>query len=169
MATDFTNTGAFNVNGQFATSVKYEASAEQGKIVEVNARFTNGRSEVAAARMSPDEAKEVLGDKNFSAIEKAVVKAAAQGDKRETRAEGAASDPPTKDAPAQAIVKGELRGRTLEYRQVLLADFQASSTENAIYADSRVRSPSPVSQGADSIVIDPATRDALAKRRAHDF
>jgi hypothetical protein len=169
MATDFSTTGAFNVNGQFATNVKYEASTEQGKLVELNVRFTNGRSEVASARMTPDEAKDVLGDKNFAVIAKAAEKAVARGDKKDAQPE-VAGDAPAKDAATQQIaVKGELRGKSLEYRQVVLADFQAASTENAIYADSRVRSSSASGPGAENVVIDPATREALARRRARDI
>lgn len=162
MAADFSNTGAFNVNGQFATSVRYEASVEQGKVVDVSLRFANGRTEIATTKVSAAEARELLGDKNFAAIEKTAGKA-----------ERAASDGKPADGEKEAVkagltTKGELRGKSLEYRQVVLAEFQASSSENAIYADSRTRTPV---QGATpaSIELDAAVKEALARRRARDL
>jgi putative DNA primase/helicase len=123
MANDFSSTGAFNVNGQWATGVRYEAAVEQGRVVDVHLRFTNGRSELASAKVTADEARDLLGEKNYGVILKATANAAAPG----------------KDQPGEPV-KGELRGKALEFRQVTLADYQASQNENAIHLDSRVRS-----------------------------
>lgn len=145
MATDFSSTGAFNVNGQWATSVRYEAATEQGRVVDVQLRFTNGRSEVASAKVTANEAVELLGEKNFGVIAKAAADAAAPG----------------KDQPG-GRVKGELRGKALEFRQVTLADHQPSQTENAIYFDSRVRS-SPAARSDAAATADErlTTRDVV--------
>jgi hypothetical protein len=122
MATDFSNTGAFNVNGQWATSVKYDATVDQGKIKEIALRFMNGRNELARATMSPMEARELLGEKNFERVAKTAKNVA----------------PGAVDSP---VVSGELKGKNLEFRQVTLTGYEGPQSENAIALDSRRRRP----------------------------
>jgi putative DNA primase/helicase len=122
MATDFSNTGAFNVNGQWATTLRYEGTIDQGSVTDVQLRFFNGRSEVASDRVSVDDARELLGENNFAAIVDVVASARSGG----TSIDG-------------ATVKGELRGKSLEFRQVTLPGHQASASENTIALDSRTR------------------------------
>jgi putative DNA primase/helicase len=122
MAADFSNTGAFNVNGQWVTALRYEAALLQGAVEEMQLRFMNGRSEVASVRLSAGEARELLGDRNYAAVLKTATDA--QGPGRDRGAGG---------------VKGELRGKSLEFRQVTLSGYEATQAENAIFLDSRVR------------------------------
>lgn len=122
MATDFSDTGAFNVNGQWATSVRYVAAVEQGRVVGVELRFANGRSELARANVMADEARELLGETNYAVILKAAANAPAIQE----------------DRPGEPL-KGELRGKALAFRQVTLSDYEPTPNENAIYLDSRAR------------------------------
>lgn len=117
-AADFSNTGAFNVNGQWATAVKYEVDVERGAMKAVHLRFTNGRTEVAKASMSQEEALDLLGEKNFERMAKA--------------AKRSETDPPER-------VGGEIKGKNLEFRQVTLTGYEAPASENSIALDSRVR------------------------------
>lgn len=129
MSADFRSTGAFNVNDQFATRVRYEATVQQAQVVDVQVRFANGRTEIARARLTAEQARELLGARNFGAIEKAAARAMPAGS----------------DRPAEPV-KGELRGRSLEFRQVVLPGYQVASTENAIMQDSRTRAAQPAAQ-----------------------
>lgn len=121
-AADFTTSGAFNINGQFATAIKFEAQTTDNKISEVAFRFMNGRTEVAAVKLEAEDAKDLVGETNFKRIEK-------------TAAKFNASEKSQDGGPA----KGELRGKTLEFRQVMLPEYQATASENAIYADTKKR------------------------------
>lgn len=120
MAADFSETGVFNVNGQWATSVKYEVDVERGAMKAVHLRFVNGRSEVAKASVSPAEAQDLLGEKNFERM-------AVAAKRKEV-------DPPER-------VGGELKGKNLEFRQVTLNGYEGPATENAIALDSRTKRP----------------------------
>ena len=93
-------------------------------------RFFNGRSEVANTRVPADEARDLLGESNYAAIAEAAAAATPAGE-------------PNFNA---AIVKGELRGKSLEFRQVTLAGYEATHSENTIAFDSRAQRkarPSP--------------------------
>jgi hypothetical protein len=121
MAIDFSNSGAFNVNGQWATTVRYEATIDQGAVTDVQLRFFNGGSRVASARVSAQDARELLGENNYAAIVEASASARSGGTGIENRA-----------------VKGGLHGKSLEFRQVTLTGYEASQSENTIAFDSRV-------------------------------
>ncbi len=160
MAQDFSDTGAFNVNGQWATSIEYSATTREGQINEIELRFKNGRNKVATTTLDAHEAREILGQANFAQIEKDI-KAAAP--------EGANS------------AKGSLRGKALRFRQVALADYEQQAVDNTIAMDSRVRetgatTPAPVDVAPPSAPTAPQqtqtkdneareTQDALRLRR----
>ncbi len=132
MASDFSNSGAFNVNGQWVITVRYEAAIDHGAISQVQLRFLNGRNEVACALVSTDEARELLGEKNYAAIVE--TGAVAQAGRSDT---------------GSFSIKGELRGKSLEFRQVTLAGYEATQTENTIALDSRApRKEAPPSREA---------------------
>lgn len=121
-ARDFRGTGAFNVNEQYATSVRFELAVDRNELKRVDLRFMNGRSELAAAQLSAAEARDVLGERNYGLLLKSVADAQAPG--REE---------------ADGAIKGELRGKALEFRQVMLSGYTSFLEDNAILLDSRVR------------------------------
>ena len=121
-ARDFRGTGAFNVNEQYATSVRFELAVDRNALQRADLRFMNGRSELAAVQLAAAQAREVLGEKNYAVLLKSVVDAQAPG--REE---------------AGGAIKGELRGKTLEFRQVMLPGYTPSQDDNAIFLESRVR------------------------------
>jgi Large polyvalent protein-associated domain 7 len=135
---DFRGTGAFNVNEQYATSVRYELAIEQGELKQVNLRFMNGRSELAGAQLSTAEARDVLGPNNYAAVLKALADARGPG----------------REEPTSAV-KGELRGKGLEFRQVMLPGYAPAQDENAILLDSRSRrigdAPKSAGEGAERL------------------
>ena len=89
-------TGGFSINGTWVTRMIYEADLDSGRLSGVQLRFVIGRSQVAQAQLTRAQALEVLGDKNLAAIEQAATE----------RKEG-----------IQERIKGELRGRTLHFRE----------------------------------------------------
>ena len=113
-AADYTSAGAFNIDGRWATAIRFEAALAADGIAHVQLRFMNGRSELAAADLDADAAQRLLGSQNYDAI----LQAAAS-------AQGAAS------------VKGELRGKHLAFRRVTLATASAVA-DNTVEADERV-------------------------------
>ena len=116
MTNDFSHRGAFNINGQWATSVRYAATREHGIVTEVHLRFLNGDSEIASAQLEADDVRTLLGDTNYAAI---------VGTGTSAR--------PIDAGSGHAVVAGELLGQSLEFRQVTL-----TPTENTISLDSRV-------------------------------
>lgn len=126
MATDFNTTGAFNVNDQWVTTVRYDATIERGAFQDVQLRFMNGRNELANIKVRSDEARELLGEKNFSVLAKVADEAQGPGHNNDS-----------------LQVKGELRGKSLEFRQVLLPGYSLPQDENAIRLDARIRAAAP--------------------------
>ncbi len=108
-------TGGFSINGKWATRVAYEADLDSGLVSRIDLRFVIGRSLVAQAQLSRADALEILGYKNLAAIEEAAT----------ARKEG-----------TQERIKGELRGRTLQYRQATLTGAQPQSQDNSIEHES---------------------------------
>jgi hypothetical protein len=131
MATEqFRGNGAFSVNEGYATSVRYEVhTVGDGEPSRIDLRFMNGRAEIAAAQLAPQDARDVLGERNYEAV--------LQGH----RAYVAATKARDEAAPGRSerVPERELRGRNLEFRQVMLPGYAPSPEENAIHLDSRVR------------------------------
>jgi putative DNA primase/helicase len=117
---DFSHTGAFNVNGQWATSIKYEAQLNSGELEEVTVTFKNGRQDLARAKLDRDDALELLGNRNVKAIESAAGE---------------------QSAGSREQVKGELRGRRLEFRQISLTDDASRKPANTIALDGQAKEP----------------------------
>ncbi len=92
---DHREIGAFQVNGQWATQIAYEASVRAGRVSEVALTFMNRGSPVAAFQGDREQVLSILGERNLAAIESG---AGAHDDK----------------------VKGRLGGATLHYRAVVL-------------------------------------------------
>jgi len=111
MASDFNQTGVVRVNGSWATSIRYEATALGADTDTVNLRFMQGRAEVARTAISRAELGEVLGDPNRATIERHL---ANDADKY------------------LAVVMGELRGKKLHFRDVTLPAVAPHPPENSI-------------------------------------
>jgi putative DNA primase/helicase len=108
-------TGGFSINGTWITRIAYEADLDSGQLSGVQLRFIIGRSQIAQAPLTREEAREVLGDKNLAVIEQAAAE----------RKEG-----------TQERIKGELRGRTLHFRQATLPGDKPHFQDNTIERDS---------------------------------
>ncbi|MBS0448547.1 MAG: hypothetical protein JSR59_21710 [Proteobacteria bacterium] len=135
MERDFSESGVINVNGQWATAVRFVAAFDGGSMTRVTLRFSNGRSVVATADLVASEARSLLGERNFAGIAKVAAKigaAAAQGE-------------------------GELRGTTLAYRQIALPGNEAVPP-NIVEVDERTRIPEPAGQrhGMPGTPVEPA-------------
>jgi hypothetical protein len=113
MAKTFDQTGVMQVNGAWATRVKYAAEVLGPNAGTVDVRFMQGRTEVARVSLSREQLGEVLGEANRAAIERHV---ANDADKY------------------LSVVSGELRGRRLHYREVTLAASALRTQENSIAA-----------------------------------
>jgi putative DNA primase/helicase len=113
MAKTFDQTGVMQVNGAWATRVKYAAEVLGPNAGTVDVRFMQGRAEVARVSLSREQLGEVLGEANRAAIERHV---ANDADKY------------------LSVVSGELRGRRLHYRDVTLAASALRTQENSIAA-----------------------------------
>jgi hypothetical protein len=111
MANNLDQTGVIQVDGAWATSVKYAADALGPNVGSVDLRFMQGRAEVGRVAVSREHLSELLGEKNRSAIERHI---ANDADKY------------------LAVVAGELRGRRLHYQEVTLATSKPPTVENSI-------------------------------------
>jgi hypothetical protein len=111
MANNLDQTGVIQVDGAWATSVKYAADALGPNAGTVDLRFMQGRAEVGRVAVSREHLSELLGEQNRSAIERHIANDA------------------DKYLP---VVSGELRGRRLHYQQVTLATSEARAVENSI-------------------------------------
>jgi hypothetical protein len=111
MANNLDQTGVIQVDGAWATSVKYAADALGPNVGSVDLRFMQGRAEVGRVAVSREHLSELLGEKNRSAIERHI---ANDADKY------------------LAVVAGELRGRRLHYQEVTLATSKPPAVENSI-------------------------------------
>jgi hypothetical protein len=111
MPDNLDQTGVIQVDGAWATSVKYAADALGPNVGSVDLRFMQGRAEVGHVAVSREHLSEPLGDKNRSAIERHI---ANDADKY------------------LAVVAGELRGRRLHYQEVTLATSKPRAVENSI-------------------------------------
>jgi hypothetical protein len=155
-------TGVIQVDGAWATSVKYVAEALGPNIGTVDLRFMQGRAEVGRVAVSREHLSDFLGEQNRGAIERHIANDA------------------DKYLP---VVAGELRGRRLHYQEVTLAASAPRAAENAIAAtptperiagartplgreppgdSAQDRAPQPNLDSSDAF-----DRDAEKRRRAH--
>jgi Large polyvalent protein-associated domain 7 len=101
MAKNLEQTGVLQVNGAWATSLKYESEVLGARQGVVDLRFMQGRSEIARASLLTEEIAEVIGENNAARISRHL---AGDADKY------------------LAVIKGELRGSRLEFKQVHLEE-----------------------------------------------
>ena len=111
MASDFDQTGVFRVNGSWATSIKYEATALGVDTDTVNLRFMQGRAEVARVATSRAELGALLGEPNRTTIERHL---ANDADKY------------------LALVTGELRGKKLHFGEAMVPAAEPDQPGNLI-------------------------------------
>jgi hypothetical protein len=138
MANNLDQTGVIQVDGAWATSVKYAADALGPNAGTVDLRFMQGRAEVGRVAVSRAHQSELVGEQNRSAIERHIANDA------------------DKYLP---VVSGELRGRRLHYQQVTLATSEARAVENSI-------GPTPIrdrSTGAETDVGRDPPRDSAQR------
>src|ERR1022692_2554210 len=138
MPNNLDQTGVIQVDGAWATSVKYAADALGPNVGSVELRFMQGRAEVGRVAVSREHLSELLGEKNRSAIERHI---ANDADKY------------------LAVVSGELRGGRLHYQEVTLATSKSRAVENSI-------NPTPIpdrSAGAEAVVGRDPPRDSVQK------
>src|SRR5450631_2123767 len=138
MANNLDQTGVMQVDGAWATSVKYAAEALGPNVGSVELRFMQGRAEVGRVAVSREHLSELLGEKNRSAIERHI---ANDADKY------------------LAVVSGELRGGRLHYQEVTLATSKSRAVENSI-------NPTPIpdrSAGAETVGGRDPPRDSVQK------
>src|ERR1700726_4873567 len=113
MSEHLDETGVIRVDGAWATSLKFEATAPGPRTGTLTLRFMQGRAQIASVSLSAEQAAELLGARNIAAIRKQIAN---------TKAEGA--------------VKGELRGTQLHYREVSVTSATTvASEENGISVD----------------------------------
>lgn len=66
----FNENGAFNINDQWATGLRYEVNLDGGSFAGGTIKFINGRKQVASVKIeSREEAVEILGERNVENIE----------------------------------------------------------------------------------------------------
>ena len=111
MTKNLDQTGVMQVDGAWATSVKYAVDALGPNAGTVNLRFMQGRAEVAQVSWPREKLGELLGDRNRTAIERHIANDA------------------DKYLPT---VRGELKGRRLYYQEVTLGTPKAPDAENSI-------------------------------------
>ncbi|MBT0963016.1 LPD7 domain-containing protein [Denitromonas iodatirespirans] len=141
---DYSDTGVFNVDGQWATSINYEIKVVPDGVTSVDLQFKNGRANVAKTQLTLEQAREVLGQDNFSTIEK------------ELKERG------------ENTGVGQLRGRHLRFRQVTLPDFEHKTAENTIALDSRTARKEEIAESKDkppSRAIESNDPEVTSKRK----
>jgi hypothetical protein len=152
MANNLDQTGVIQVDGAWATSVKYAADALGPNVGSVDLRFMQGRAEVGRVAVSREHLSELLGEKNRSAIERHIANDA------------------DKYLP---VVSGELRGGRLHYQEVTLATPKARTVENSIAPtpirdrDAGVSTEVGRDPSRDSPQKDDCDSDAEKRRRAN--
>jgi len=144
MANNFDQTGVIQVDGAWATSVKYAANALGPDTGTVDLRFMQGRAEVARVAVPREHLSELLGEANRGAIERHL---ANDADKY------------------LAVVSGELRGQRLHYREVTLPTSDARAAENSIAPTAtRVRSTGADTEIGRDAPEEPAQKNGDALR-----
>ena len=134
MAEHLGDTGVIKVNGAWATSLKFETPAETSRTGALEVRFMQGRAEIAKMSLTAEQVEDVLGERNRATIQKYIVNAKEDG-----------------------VIKGELRGAHLHYREVSVASATAQE-DNGISVD-RYRS-GEVAPGVNAAIGAKAALDA---------
>jgi putative DNA primase/helicase len=132
MAKNVDQTGVVQVNGAWATSIRFQMNAEhRNGEGELDLRFMQGRAEVLRVVVPRGEVVELLGENNRASIEKQILNAPQR----------------------EEVIKGELSGPQLHYREFTLEATGPRVEANAIEV-TRLRSvesnstPSTVGVGA---------------------
>lgn len=98
----FNENGAFNINDQWTTGLRYEVKLDGGSFAGGTIKFINGRKQVASAKIgSREDAVEIIGERNVENIE------AGKGKE--------------KDAPP-GTARGKLQAENLSFKQSYTPD-----------------------------------------------
>jgi len=107
----FNQNGAFKINDQYATGMRYEVTLDGDQFAGGTIKFMNGRKQVASVQIeSREEAVEILGERNVENIE------AAKGKEKDS-------------APGTA--KGKLQSEHLAYKESYTPDKKPENTVEA--------------------------------------
>lgn len=143
-AAKFGEAGAFNINDQWATAIKYDAKLNGDQLATVDLSFLNGRKQlVEAVNLSRDKAIELIGESNVVAIEKGL-----------GRDKAAADNVREQSGAGEKALSGKLQGELLTYREASTADYEPNVVQMGIAAEKTL----------DDEVLD-ATRSMVARRR----
>lgn len=154
MAKPLDQTGVIQVNGAWATSIKYSAAALGPDTDAVELRFMQGRAEIARASLPRGQLGSVLGEENRATIERHL---ANDADKY------------------LAVVTGDLRGRRLHYQDIQLATAALKREENSIgrtpipdRAHAALTPPSPGPTSSPAVTQDATAAPPEKSARAED-
>jgi hypothetical protein len=136
MPKNLDQTGVVQVDGAWATSVKYAADTLGPNAGTVDLKFMQGRAEVARVVVAREHLSEILGEHNSSAIERHIANDA------------------DKYLP---VVNGELRGPRLHYQEVKLATSAPRAAENSVAA---TPTPTQVTGGQTEPRREPLSSDS---------
>ncbi|HEY0745606.1 MAG TPA: hypothetical protein VGD63_02820, partial [Steroidobacteraceae bacterium] len=136
MVKSLTQTGVMQVNGAWATSLKYESEVLGARAGTVDLRFMQGRSEVARVSLLVEELAEVIGDRNAASIARHL---ATDADKY------------------LAVVKGELRGTRLQYQAVRLEE-NAIEQARLKMNDANLEGPTASANPAEVVTTAPSSK-----------
>jgi hypothetical protein len=140
MANNVDQTGAIQINGSWATSVRYAAAALGPDANTVDLRFLREDAEVGRAVVERDKLADVLGEQNRRSIERHL------------------ADDANKYL---SVVSGELRGAQLRYQNIIFAKSQDLDGRPSVSQEGRVE------RRSDSLSATTAPLDA-PDREGHD-
>lgn len=138
---DLRGTGAFGINEEYATAIRWRTIAAPGEAEGIELRFVNDHRTITKTTLSATDARELLGARNYATLQQAATDQASV---------------PSGDGTPRRHHAGELRGAELAFRQVTLPGYVSTPPDNAILLDERSRA------------AEPHTAAGSADRRAND-
>ena len=111
----FNQNGAFKINDQYATGIRYEVTLDGEQLAAGTIKFMNGRKPIAFARVeSREEAVEMLGERNVEHME------TGKGQKKESTI-----------GTTNGTLKGKLQSKYLAYQESYTKDKRPENTLEA--------------------------------------
>lgn len=144
MAANFEDAGAFKINDQWATAIKYKAKLDGERVKSVDLAFVNGRKQlVEVVNLSREDAIALIGEANLSSIEQEL-----GADKKEKDADKSEA------VAGEKTSSGKLQGELLTFREANTTDYEPNEVQMGIEQDKTM----------DDEVID-NVRGMVARRR----
>lgn len=143
MPFDSSTHGVFRIDGQWATSIGFRLHQEDGETRQVDLRFNNDGTRIAKLTLSADQARALLGERNF-----------------ENLAAASTVDAPAKGQDPGVVTRsGRLHGESLAYRETVW-HAPVQETENSLgptppartVHDERARDREPGLTARDAVV-----------------